>query len=73
MPYHWLDLASMYWMVIHEEGSIKDAEISVSKDSIARRLNLPVEEKPHRAINGVQHLIECYRALIQYKNRSVKQ
>lgn len=68
IPYHWLDLASMYWMVMYARSSTEGEKISLSKDSIAQKLNLPIEEKPHKAIYGVQHLIECYKALIKYKN-----
>ncbi len=68
LPYHWLDLSSMYWGRRVDPTkecsghSIKNT-IPLSKDSIAGYLNIPTEEKPHRAINGVRHLISCYRAL----------
>lgn len=73
LPYHWLDLASMYWIkffgsfypipspycIIPEMAS----EISLSKDSIAKHLGLSPEEKPHTAIRGARHLLDCYRAV----------
>lgn len=66
-PYHWLDLASMYWtkrvelwQMINED--VPDA-ISLSKDSIASYFHLPPEASPHRAINGVNHLLLCYQTL----------
>lgn len=66
-PYHWLDLASMYWYMIMEkaykEGKNLPEEISLSKDEIAKAYGLPKEIKPHRAMNGVDHLILCYKAL----------
>ena len=60
MPYHWLDLASMYW-IVKGVGNIGD--INLSKDAIARNIGRPIEEMPHRATNGVRHLIECYKVL----------
>lgn len=68
LPYHWIDLASMYFMknIACEELkalSLKSA-IPCSKDAIANFYGLPIEEKPHRAKNGVKHLIECYNALV---------
>lgn len=73
LPYHWLDLASMYWIKFF--GSFYPIptadciipelayEISLSKDSIAKHFGIPPEEKPHRALNGVMHLIQCYKAV----------
>jgi DNA polymerase-3 subunit epsilon/oligoribonuclease len=64
MPYHWLDLASMYWIKFYGIISEVNAEyFSLSKDSIAKTFGIPPEEKPHRAMNGVKHLIQCYNAL----------
>lgn len=67
LPYHWLDLASMFWSRIVDTNRDHDMETTVpfSKDAIAEYLNIPLEQKPHRAINGVHHLIACYRALFQ--------
>lgn len=59
-PYHWLDLASMYWM--HKKGELPD-EQSLSKNAIAKKLGLPKEAEPHRAMNGVIHLMQCYSSL----------
>ncbi len=68
-PYHWLDFASMYWAMTVQNCVEKNmnvpVEISLSKDEIAKRYNLPPEKKPHRARNGVDHLIVCYNALFQ--------
>lgn len=65
LPYYWLDLASMYWSLVLVTNSCHIAEttIPLSKDSIAEYLGLDLEEKPHRAMNGVNHLICCYRKL----------
>lgn len=67
-PYHWLDLASMYWSYrargFIEEGRPLPEKLPISKDTIAEYFGLPPEEKPHRAINGVDHLILCYRAVL---------
>jgi oligoribonuclease len=66
-PYHWLDLASMYWALVVTKGQHPVSQsISVSKDSIASALGLPPEKRPHRAINGVRHLISCYERLVGF-------
>lgn len=73
MPYHWLDLASMYWIKYYGsfwpipslDSHYKDLfyEISLSKDSIAASFGIAPEPKPHKALNGVEHLIKCYEAI----------
>ena len=60
MPYHWLDLASMYWMKYFGSCYSIPHELSLSKDSIAHAMGLPPEIKPHKAQNGVKHLMLCY-------------
>lgn len=66
-PYHWLDLASMFWASrLHDfkkKGEPYPADMGLSKDDIACFFGLPPEKKPHRAMGGVRHLIECYKAL----------
>ena len=37
---------------------------SLSKDVIAAQVGLPPEEKPHRAMRGVEHLIACYAHVV---------
>jgi DNA polymerase-3 subunit epsilon/oligoribonuclease len=69
-PYHWLDLASMYWgekikQLAKEQSSIPEMT-RLSKDVIAFELGLAPEMKPHRAMNGVEHLIACYDVLIGF-------
>jgi oligoribonuclease len=69
LPYHWLDLASMYWAKNIDvnktiNGHSMPRIIPLSKDAIASYYGLPIEGKPHRAFNGVQHLITCYKALM---------
>lgn len=65
-PYHWLDLASMYWMKCCIEDSPKPWETGISKNSIAAVYNLPPESSPHKAMNGVKHLIACYKAVVGF-------
>lgn len=69
-PYHWLDLASMFWGVGLFKAKEKDSpypwETGFSKDQIAQSLIIPLEEKPHRALNGVNHLISCYEKLVGF-------
>ncbi|MCH9625811.1 MAG: hypothetical protein S4CHLAM123_09920 [Chlamydiales bacterium] len=65
-PYHWLDLASMYWTLrlIKDKESAKTlVEQDLSKNRIAHYFGIEKEQQPHRAMNGVNHLIACYRAL----------
>lgn len=70
-PYHWLDLASMYWVTflskLEQKGRSIPCEINLSKNSIAAEYQLPPEERPHKAVNGVDHLIQCYRAVTRAK------
>lgn len=75
-PYHWLDLASMYWALEiqkakHHELSLPD-KLVLSKDCIAQNLSLAKEEKPHRAMQGVNHLLLCYEHLVGFVDASVK-
>ncbi len=66
-PYHWLDLASMDYALqvkqLQEKQQRLPETFSLSKNAIAARYNLPPEPLPHRAENGVKHLIQCYSAI----------
>lgn len=61
-PYHWLDLASMFWIKL---GCFSEYPVKLSKNNIARRLNLDSEAEPHRALYGALHLLECYNELVR--------
>lgn len=67
-PYHWLDFASMYWAKQVQQSLDRKKplpeKISLSKNSIAQASGLPPEGSPHRAINGVNHLIQCYLTVL---------
>lgn len=66
-PYHWLDLASMFWasLLIREPARAQAlTENDLSKNRIAAFLGLPPESTPHRAMRGVDHLIACYNRLL---------
>lgn len=67
-PYHWLDLASMYWALqmksYQEQRRPVPEQFSLSKNTIAQSYNLPIEDYPHSAANGVNHLLLCYRTVI---------
>jgi len=69
-PYHWLDLASMYWAKSIAHAKQKQAlfpwETGFSKDKIALTFKLPCEKQPHRAMNGVNHLLLCYEAVVGF-------
>lgn len=70
-PYHWLDLASMYWALLVQENQQKGmpfpTELNLSKNTIALRYGIPPEVDPHRAMNGVEHLYLCYQTVVQHK------
>lgn len=67
-PYHWLDFASMYWALemkaYQNRKEPLPEELSISKNAIAQRYHLPIEIEPHCALNGVDHLIQCYRTVV---------
>jgi oligoribonuclease len=69
-PYHWLDLASMFWAEAIRKSKNNQGPLpwqtGLSKDSIASVFHLPSEKKPHRAMNGVDHLILCYKAVVGF-------
>lgn len=69
-PYHWLDLASMHWALSMDRAKKAEGplpwEIGFSKDLIASYYKLPPEQKPHRAMNGVMHLLQCYEAVVGF-------
>ena len=69
LPYHWLDFASMYWALRVQalrSGKLKleTPDINLSKDFIAKEYGLEPEPQPHRAMNGVDHLIHCYSRVV---------
>jgi oligoribonuclease len=70
-PYYWLDFASMYWAEAMREGKINRQKLpwntGFSKDKIASTYNLPSESSPHRAMNGVDHLLVCYQKVIGFR------
>ncbi len=70
-PYHWLDLASMYWAIYVKEQKPINSFKSFSKDMIAEELKLPPEQKPHRAMRGAEHLILCYEKLIGFPEKKI--
>ncbi len=67
-PYHWLDLASMFWAAqvaaSQREGTPIPDSIRFSKNAIARTYHIPPENDRHRSMNGVNHLIACYKAVL---------
>lgn len=77
-PYHWLDLASMHWALTMDRAKRENGpfpwDTGYSKDLIASHYKLPEEKTPHRAMNGVAHLLLCYRAVVGFplsqKNRA---
>jgi oligoribonuclease len=68
LPYHWLDLASMYFMFYYDwfrSQAYGRKKIDLSKNSLADFYELGDEENPHRALNGVKHLMLCYNKLME--------
>ncbi|WP_348660437.1 3'-5' exonuclease [Chlamydiifrater volucris] len=70
LPYHWFDLASMFWALeVVERGHIAKSFFGLlSKNNIASYFGLAEEPTPHRALQGVDHLIDCYRMLMENKS-----
>jgi DNA polymerase-3 subunit epsilon/oligoribonuclease len=61
MPSHWLDLCSVFLGSIIDNRFYHGNEFRIfSKDEIANEIGLAREESPHKALNGVKHLIDCY-------------
>ena len=71
IPYHWLDLASMYWAYMLCCKKQFPWSTGFTKDKIATQFHLPPEEMPHKAINGVNHLLRCYEAMIGFPEASI--
>jgi DNA polymerase-3 subunit epsilon/oligoribonuclease len=73
LPYHWLDLASMYWgssMKEAKEGKTQFPwDTGFTKDKIAQKFHLEAEAHPHRAMNGVDHLLKCYEAVVGFPEK----
>lgn len=69
-PYHWLDFASMFWALQVKGYQILQKpfpkEMNLSKNTIAKMYHLPSESLPHRAVNGVDHLILCYQKVVGF-------
>lgn len=67
-PYHWLDFASMYWTLKMQQILLENREwpkhFTLSKDAIAKEYHIAKEAQPHRAMNGVDHLVHCYRKVV---------
>ncbi len=72
LPYHWLDLASMFWAKVVEarQRGEHPGFSGFSKDRIAQALGLPPEEQPHRALNGVDHLLVCYERVVGWPKQT---
>lgn len=72
-PYHWLDFASMYWALEVKKAEEAErelpVEISLSKDKIAQNCLLPKESTPHRAMQGVDHLLLCYQSVVGFPGK----
>jgi oligoribonuclease len=64
-PYHWLDLASMYWMVSMIQLKVP---ASLKLDAIAKSLGVKAEPSKHTAIGGVTCLYACYTELCKALN-----
>ncbi len=65
-PYHWLDLASMFWalrLMEDQKETRQMRESHLSKNRIANFYGVPPEKEPHSAMRGVLHLMDCYNAM----------
>lgn len=69
IPYHWLDFPSMHHGIERVKiatGKIASYCIPYRKDAVAKHYNLPPEEAPHRAMNGVDHMLLIYERVIGF-------
>lgn len=64
-PYHWLDLASMFWASCQFKKRAILSEADLTKNAIATFYSISPEKIPHRAMQGVIHLLLCYSALFE--------
>lgn len=74
-PYHWLDFASMYFANEQKqivEGRKQNYYMMFGKDAIANVIGCGPEEVPHRAMNGVDHLIKIYSDVIGFQKQTVR-
>lgn len=72
-PMRWLDFANMEVAIRFKndvETDKKHAFLPLSKDSIAKRYGVLPEQKPHRAMNGVDHLLAIYQKVIGFQRNS---
>lgn len=67
-PYHWLDLASMHWGIQILQKKVTLHKIGITKNQIAEFYGIQEEKFPHRALQGVKHLVSCYQAMIISKD-----
>lgn len=58
----------MYWALLvgklARENRPFPETLNLSKNEIARLYHLPPETTPHRAMNGVEHLLLCYKTTL---------
>jgi oligoribonuclease len=54
----------MYWATVVKKEGTFPVKSSLSKNSIGEKYHIPEESTPHLAMNGVNHLIECYIAVL---------
>ena len=63
----------MYWAItlqkVKKGESPPPWQTGFSKDLIAEIYHLPKEAKPHRAMNGVSHLLLCYEAVVGFPQK----
>ncbi|MCB1118599.1 MAG: 3'-5' exonuclease [Chlamydiia bacterium] len=64
-PYHWLDLASMFFAHRVSRQEKFPPSLKISKDDIAKHFGLSPEPRPHKAMNGTKHLMQCYNAVVR--------
>ena len=73
-PYYWLDFASMNWALTVKDvvaGKLLPFRIPFSKDGIAQHKGLPLEEFPHKAMNGVDHLLLLFTKIVGFRQNSL--
>lgn len=67
-PSYWIDFPSVHFGVMMNNGVDPD-DIQFAKDKIAVTHELPPEEKPHRAMNGVEHMLLLYENVVSFPKK----
>lgn len=60
LDYHRIDTFTMAWFALRKQGLDR-----FNQDNVSAHLGIPVEARPHRAINGARQTFAVYKRLIE--------